>query len=92
MFILCKPYNGDSDKVLINLSEITTIEARDNIINCHTKDGERYLVSYYADEKGYDGWERTTFEALIKAIAQKWPTFCGFLDREDNTSMEQEGE
>ena len=85
MFILCKPFGGYCDKVLLNISEVAIIEVKDNIITAYTEGGEGYLVSYHADEKGFDGWESTTFETFIKAIEQKWPTFCGFLDNDGRT-------
>jgi hypothetical protein len=89
MFIHCivKPVyahqHRDAGKdALINLKAINFINVEyDNCIYAYTKDGERYLVSYYAYREYSDG--STPFGTLCKAINNEWQTYCGILETDE---------
>jgi hypothetical protein len=88
MFIHCivKPVYDSWDRdagnnAIINLEVIDYIKVQDDCIYAYTKDGGRYLISYYASRESSDG--STALKMLKQAINESWPIYCGILETDE---------
>jgi hypothetical protein len=74
---------------LINIEAVDYFNVEyDNCIYAYTKNGERYLVSYYAGMESSDG--TTVFDTLCTAVHQGWPIFCGHTERIEFDKLDEE--